>query len=163
MDFLLSPAALFEKEVIRSLLQPYLEELSQLPGENPPYKDSSGMYHYSYLNAYWQESDRFPYLIFVEEKPGGFALVSKHDNQWKMAEFYVRPEFRRQGIGEKVALGIFYKHPGDWHISFNKHNVPGRRLWKKLAGQFTRGVVEETKLDSGHNFVCFSVEIMGLS
>lgn len=63
MTFSIKPATIEEKPVINALLQPYLDEFSRFPGEHPDYKDNKGVYQYPYLDAYWQENIRFPYLL----------------------------------------------------------------------------------------------------
>jgi len=60
MDFNIHAATLNEKPIIHALIQPYLTELSNFPDENPDYKDADGIYIYPYLDAYWQEKERFP-------------------------------------------------------------------------------------------------------
>src|SRR3990170_3553365 len=94
-------AKISEKETIKNLLQPYLTELSVFPDEDPDYKDRNGTYLYPYLDAYWKEKERFPYLMYCEEQIAGFALVRvrvEDDGLWEIAEFYVLLEFRRRGL-----------------------------------------------------------------
>jgi predicted acetyltransferase len=157
VSFSVRPGVPEEKTTIHSLLQPYLDELCRFPGEIAEYKDEYGVYQYPYLDAYWQETERLPYLIFVEEKPAGFALVSKYDDQWNMAEFYIKPELRRRGLGEAAALDILSKHPGLWQISFNRHNSAGQKLWYKLAGKSAKGEIVEGHLDANHEYLRFPV------
>ena len=104
-------AAMNQKELLRVMLQTYLEELSRLPGEIVNYKDETGVYHYPYLDAYWLESEKHPYVLYSDDSVAGFALVRLGVNHWEMAEYYVRPEFRRMGIGEGAAIDIFEATP----------------------------------------------------
>ena len=146
-----------EKTIIHSLLQPYLDELCRFTGEIAEYKDEHGIFQYPYLDAYWQEKERFPYLLVADERIAGFALVRKDNDHWEIAEFFIKPEFRRRGLGEAATLVILKKHPGLWQISYNKHNKPGQHLWIKLAEKFTKDKVKTGELDVSHDFVSFSV------
>jgi len=57
MVFSTKSATIEEKHVIRSLLQPYLDELSHFPDQDADYKDEDGIYHYHYLDAYWRKRE----------------------------------------------------------------------------------------------------------
>lgn len=153
--FSIRQAAIENRPIIHSLIQPYLTELSVFPDEDPDYRDESGVYHYAYLDAYWREPQRFPYLLYADEAVAGLALVRDAGEYWEMAEYYVKPEFRRLGLAEFAAGDIFLKHPGQWRIEFNKHNEPSRRLWNKLANRLARGKVEKGESDASHDFVRF--------
>jgi predicted acetyltransferase len=156
--FSVKPAAFKDKSILQALLQPYLEELSHFPDEHPDSKDSSGIYLYPYLDAYWQEEGiRFPYLLYSGDDLAGFALVRKEADHWEMAEIYVKPSFRRTGLGRTCAAALFKKHDGEWRIEFNRHNLPSRNLWKSLAERFGEGTVKEDKADGSHDFIEFFV------
>jgi predicted acetyltransferase len=157
MEFSIKPAEISEKETIFGLLQSYLTELSQFPDENPDYKDENGIYQYPYLDPYWQEDDRFPYLFYADDRLAGFSFVRKVRGKWQMAEFYVSPEFRRRGLAMKCAEDIFRIHAGRWAIRFNKHNNPSRQLWKKLADKLAEGDIEEGEADGSHDYIGFSI------
>jgi predicted acetyltransferase len=160
MPFFIKYASLNDKPIIHSLLQPYLAELSGLPDEYPIYKDENGVYLYPYLDAYWQENVRFPYLLYSNAVLAGFALVRKDKARWEMSEFYVKPEFRRLGVAEACAMAIFQRHPGTWSIGFNKHNLPSRALWKKLAVRLSDGDITDGETDASHDYLLFTVDVL---
>lgn len=76
-----------------------------------------------------------------------------------MSEFYVKPLFRRRGLGEKCAEEILFKHPGNWIISFNEHNKAGRHLWKKLGKRLAGDGLEEGKTDNDHELIGFTLSV----
>src|SRR4030042_2057135 len=158
MSFSIKPAILKEKPIIHSLLQPYLDELSRFPDENPDYKDENGIYLYPYLDAYWEEESRFPYLFYIDKKPAGFALVRKVDDHWEMSEYYVKPEYRRRRLGATCAKLVFRNHPGAWRIGFNKANQNSRNLWTKLAGNLASGQIEAGETAASHDYIRFFVK-----
>jgi predicted acetyltransferase len=157
MSFSIKPARLKEKPIILSLLQPYLDELSHFTDERPDDKGENGIYLYPYLDAYWQEKTRFPYLLYSNTALAGFALVRKDGDHWQMSEFYVKPEFRRRGLATACALLIFKKHSGLWRIGFNKHNHASRDLWHKLAENLSHSHIEEGEAGGSHDYILFSV------
>ncbi|OGO18058.1 MAG: hypothetical protein A2Z15_04375 [Chloroflexi bacterium RBG_16_50_11] len=158
MAFSIKPAILEEKRIIKSLLQPYLNELSHFPDEHADYKDQNGIYLYPYLDAYWQDKERFPYLLYDNAALAGFALVKKDGNHWEMSEFYVKPEFRRRGLGTTCATLLFRNHPGAWRIGYNKANRGSRNLWTRLADNLASGPVEAGETDASHDYIRFSIK-----
>ena len=157
MTFSIKPATIEQKQIIYALIQPYLDELSHFPDQNPDPKDGNGVYLYPDLDAYWQEAARYPYLLYSNSKIAGFALVRLDGEHWEMAEFYVLPEFRRRGLAMTCATEIFKRHPGEWRIGFNKHNQPSRALWQKLAEHLSKGEILAGEEDTNHDYIRFSV------
>jgi predicted acetyltransferase len=155
--FSIRRAALSEQPLVRALLQPCFVELSRFPDDHPDPQDENGLYLYPYLDAYWREATRFPYLLLDGEKIAGFALVRHTGFEWEMAEFYVKPAFRRRGLGLTCATLIMEQHPGVWHIGFNRANVAGRRLWTKLPGEAAHGIVRAGQVDGSHDSVTLNV------
>ena len=156
MNFGVKSALVEEKKTIFDLLQPYLDELSHFPGEKVDYKDENGTYHYPYLDAFWRESERYPYLLLSDKKIAGFALARQERDHWEMAEFYVLPEFRRHGLATTCSRYIFKKHPGEWRINFNKYNQAGSAFWQKLARLLSNGDILTGELSTGHCYIRFS-------
>jgi len=161
MIFITKPAVIEEKRIIFDLLQPYLHELSSFPGEEIDYKDGNGVYQYPYLDDYWSQSVRHPYLFLCDNEIAGFALVRKAEEHpakhWEMAEFYVLPKFRRSGLATSCSIDIFEKHPGNWRIDFNKHNQSSRALWQKLVQRISTSDIKVGKLNASHNYISFSI------
>jgi predicted acetyltransferase len=130
MNIEIARAARTEQSFIGDLLNSYLREI--LPtGAEPAYE---------YLPCYWTEPERFPFLIRVEDRIAGFALIRKVDEiapTMEMAEFYVIPEFRRRGIGRYSALAICGKFPCYWRIEVIKANHPAVEFWTKCLAIFS--------------------------
>jgi predicted acetyltransferase len=132
-----------------------LGELSHYPNEHIDYLDDKCIYHYPYLDLYWLEMGRFPYLLLNNNEIAGFALVRQVGTHWEMAEFYVQSEFRRHGLATGCAMKILKKHPGKWMIEFNKHNLAGSALWHKLANYSSKNDIITGSLKDGHDYVSF--------
>ena len=157
MDLSIKSATAEDKEIIFFLLQPYLKELSRYPNEQADYEDEKGIYCYPYLDAYWQEDGRYPYLLLSDRKIAGFALVRRDSQHWEMAEFYVLPEMRRRGFATSFAVQILLKHPGGWRIECNNANAAGNALWSKLARYFSKNQMITGKTIAGRNIIRFNV------
>ena len=157
MENYIKKARIEDKPTIHDFIQPYLNELSSFPDDSPDYKDKNGIYRYPYLDNYWQEDTRYPYLFFRGNKVTGFALVSYYGGYWRMSEIYVIPEFRKLKVAFDCVTEIFKEHPGKWEIQFNKDNTHSRSLWEKLADKFSTGFVSHGSLDRNHDYIRFSV------
>ena len=95
-------AAEQDRPVISNMLQLMLYDLSPLYGE---WIGRNGRYFYEWLDNYWVEPDRYPYLISRQDQLTGFALVKAHSPIserapcWFMAEFFILKAQRRCGYG----------------------------------------------------------------
>jgi predicted acetyltransferase len=134
MRFKITAVSESEKSKLWEALQNYLAELSKLGGRPA----LNGVFPYRYFNAYWDEPDRWPFWIKSEDEIAGFALVRKRDDgAFEMAEFYVRPEYRRSGIGAGSARALFARFPGRWHLSEFKENTAAIAFWRRVLQDFS--------------------------
>ena len=92
------PASISEKSVIKQMMELYLYDLSEFFNVD---LNEHGHYEYSYLDHYWVEEVRHPYLVKVERKLAGFVLVNQSTNlpgsQYCMAEFFILRKYRKKG------------------------------------------------------------------
>ena len=102
-----------------------------------------GCYGYDHIDDYWNEEGRYPYLIRVDGKIAGFALVCPHcnfikgENVRSIGEFFVMIKYRRMGVGKKVAKEIFDRHKGTWELCYLKNNVSSLEFWKNVLSEYT--------------------------
>ena len=102
-----------------------------------------GYYGYDHIDDYWNEEGRYPYLIRVDGKIAGFALVCPHckfidgNNARSIGEFFVMIKYRRMGIGLQVATELFNRHKGTWEVCYLRRNIPASNFWKKVVEQYT--------------------------
>src|SRR5581483_9979360 len=92
-----------DRSVLRHLLELYRYDFSEFDGADV---DLHGEYGYRYLDHYWTEAERHPFLMRSDGKWVGLALVrsgSPHD----MAEFFVMRKYRRSGLGRTAARELF--------------------------------------------------------
>ena len=137
----IEPASPSDRDLVRRLLEFNAYEFSRFDGADV---DARGEFGYEWLDAYWSDEDRHPFLITVDDAIAGLALVRSRDRS-SIAEFLVMPKYRRSGVGTAAARAIFALFPGVWEV----HQVPGNRaateFWHAaIAVEFT-----ETTDDDG--------------
>jgi predicted acetyltransferase len=146
MDLSITPAIHSEKAVLRRLLELYLYDFSEFTGGD---LDEHGLFGYRYLDHYWTEPDRLPFLLRVEGKLAGFALVRRPDadgvaDTLDMAEFFVLRKYRRAGVGRQAALALFSALPGRWEVRETAENLAAQAFWRAVIAEHTSGRFNET-------------------
>ncbi|MFI5264850.1 MAG: GNAT family N-acetyltransferase [Candidatus Kapaibacterium sp.] len=133
----LRPVEMTEKSQLWDLLQEYL-------GENgrrvfAATKNQDGSYSYPYFDHYWQEPTRFPFYIVDEDSVVGFVMIRRlAPVLYSIAEFYVRPHYRRAGIGRSAVTEVFETFPDNsWLISVIHENKPAFDFWMNIAERST--------------------------
>jgi predicted acetyltransferase len=129
----LNPVPLVDKAALKAFLDPYLIAHADLADPERRYGDPTA---YEYFDLYWVEPDRSPYWVIADGQPSGFVMV----NAWSpsglgteraIAEFYVRPELRRRGLGRAAALAAFATHAGLWELQVYRANPLGMAFWPR--------------------------------
>jgi predicted acetyltransferase len=135
-------AELADKEVLRQLLEFNAYEFARL--SHDAVLNEHGRFGYSWLDHYWTEPMRYPFLIQVRGQIGGMVLVTGTDPR-SIAEFLVMPQYRRTGVGLAAARCVFELFGGAWSV----HEAPGNdaavAFWRRaIPVQFI-----ETRDDDG--------------
>ena len=107
--------------------------------------------HEQELMARWfADETSHPLLILKNDKPAGFALVSRPPRHqraqvdFRMADFFITPRSRRLGIGRDAAALIFNRFAGTWEIVEFLYNKPAVAFWRAIVGAYTGGKFRET-------------------
>ena len=156
------PAAAAQTSILANLLQLYAHDFSEFLdveiGED-------GKFTYNPLPLYWMEAGRHPFLIWVDGKLAGFALVKKgsafsgNENAWDLAEFFVLRGYRRRGIGTVAANQLWRRLPGSWEVRVMQLNVAAQRFWKQVISGFVRGEVSPVPFEKdGEKWMVFSFD-----
>lgn len=151
----ISATAYQEKSILRNLIQYYLYEFSQISDVK---LDNTGQFNYRYLDYYWTEPDRYPFLVRVQGDLAGFVLLRRgtyfplqlDSDQAGMliAEFFVMEGYRRQGVGTRAALDLFARFPGRWEIAQEPSNNIGQAFWRAVVKIYGGGEFKEYVLDN---------------
>lgn len=145
------------RQIISNLLQFYTYDFSEYTGHDT---ESSGLFGvYPDLEKYWNEVNRFPYVIKQNEKDIGFVFV-RHIlggdlNYFSIAEFFVMRKYRRQGIGRQVAIQILDLHKGQWEIFQMESNKSAQAFWRSIILDYTKGQFGE-RVENKRTIQCFN-------
>jgi len=151
---MIKTAMLADKSVLDQLLQQYLHELTQF--EKIPVNEA-GQYLYPYLDLFWRESGRYPYLFYHDHTEAGFALVRSEDYYYSMAEYTILTQFRHQGLGTIFATEIIHRHRGRWHIEYNMRNIAGCRFWNNLVNRLVQEDYIKVPAENGREYLEFTI------
>jgi predicted acetyltransferase len=105
------------------------------------------------LDAYWTDPRRHPFLIRIDERLGGFALVQERsrltgeDGVRDVAEFFVMRRYRRRGIGERAARWLFDRFRGRWEVRQKAENEAATAFWRRVIGRYSGGRFEDVVWD----------------
>lgn len=151
-----------DQTVIRNLTHFYIYDLAVIMGWDCP---GSGLFDGNDdLPEYWGKRPEdphyawpadwrgYPYLIRVDGKLAGFALVKKTgEGCFEMGEFFILRIFGGKGIGRHVAHQLFAKFPGRWTVEEMVGNAPAQAFWRKVISEYTSGNYEEST-NKAHGF-----------
>ena len=146
----ITPASIEQQSVIAQLYELYTYEMTDLANFDI---NNNGYYGYSDLPLYWTTPNRYPYLIWVNNKLAGFVLIQQgspidDDNPdiWDIAEFFIMRKFRKKGIGQFVAQSIWASHPGSWQVRVWENNTTAHQFWNNNIEQFMKKTVNPLRI-----------------
>lgn len=148
MEVLIEKLPYEKKLVLNHLMELYNYDFSEF--EDTDVNDF-GLYGYEYIDHYWTDEGRYPYIIKVDGKIAGFVLVrniginSHGEKQYSIAEFFVLKKYRRKSVGKRVAFEIFNTFHGEWKIGQIENNIPANRFWINVISEYTGGNFEEIR------------------
>jgi len=90
----------------------------------------------------------FPFLLRIDGRPGGFALVKRLGTgpaTFDMGEFFVVRQHRRRGIGRRAATWLFDCLAGSWEVRQMPTNAPAQGFWRRVIADYTGGAFIETR------------------
>lgn len=153
-----SRAAADEAHIIANLMQFYIHDFSELwfdrevegeLGVDGRYSD------YPYLDSYWEDPARTPWLFRINGLPVGFALVNDYAHtptpvDQAVAEFFVVRKHRRRGVGLAAAHALFGTAWGVWEAAVVRRNTGALAFWRRAAATYpgVRDLVEEDRHDA---------------
>ena len=105
------------------------------------------------LERWWTEPGRHAFLIRVDAKLAGFALVAERsrltdrEGVHDMAEFFVVRRHRRRGVGVHAAHSLFDRFRGPWEVRQRPENVEATAFWRRVVARYTGGRFEDLVWD----------------
>jgi predicted acetyltransferase len=146
MNIQIRPAEPEEQSILENLMQCYQYDFSEIDGTDC---DEQGQFVDEHLPLYWVEPERHPFLIRVDGRLAGFALVRQMTEReerpapWSMAEFFIMRKYRRLGVGQRAAFELFERFPGRWEVAEIPENVSAIHFWRRVIADYTQGNFEE--------------------
>ncbi|MEZ6017855.1 MAG: GNAT family N-acetyltransferase [Planctomycetota bacterium] len=95
----------------------------------------------------------FPYALFVDGLPAGFALVASGPYiptpgvDFVMWEFFVHHAWRGTGVAAEGVAQVLRRHPGRWEICTYPNAARPVGFWRKALPACALGEVEEALED----------------
>ncbi len=124
-----------KKEEMRGYLNSYLTELSQY--DNSITFDDNGNPIYKWFEFYWNDKGRYPFYLLIDGVIAGITFIREvMPENYEIAEFYVIPDFRRQGNGLWFAEEIANKFIGQMEFSTKLSNISAVKFWDKFSNGF---------------------------
>lgn len=148
MDVDVRSAKRREKEIVKNLMQYHLHDFSEF--EDLQIQDD-GRFEYQFLEHYWEDPNRYPFLIRLDGKLSGFALLRfavqmpTGVGQMDLVEFFIIRSYRRQGVGTEAAKRLWDLFPGRWQLQVLQSNKPAYDFWKKIIGAYTGDNFDERR------------------
>lgn len=134
------------KEIICNLMQLYTYELSFYEDETTNFNmKDNGLYSMSkYIDMYFTDNDRYPFILKVNNNLAGFALVRfNEENMYEIGEFFVLNKYRRNNAGKFMAKKVFEKYQGNWEVRTLLKNKRAQEFWKNVIKEYTDNNYEE--------------------
>jgi predicted acetyltransferase len=158
----LDPAEREHAPILANLLELYAHDFSEFHSLDI---GADGRFGYKSLPLYWSEPNRHPFLIRVDGKLAGLALVKRgseisgNQTVWDMAEFFVLRGFRRRGIGMLATQEVWRHFPGCWEVRVMQSNVLASSFWEKAISNFTLEAIRPVRVEKdGQIWQLFSFE-----
>lgn len=143
-----------KRDILQNLMELYQYDFSEFESEDV---NEEGLYGYKYLDNYWTIPGHFPFLIKVDGKLAGFALVREitlvdphRSSYFKISEFFIMKKYRKEGIGKKTAFYLFDFFSGVWEVAELETNLPAQRFWRKVISEYTDNNFLEVQKDIWH-------------
>ncbi len=142
-----------EKEIARKMLNEYLTELSEFD-DNIVF-DNKGVPVYKWYDPYYfTEKERYAFFLIIDGVRAGFCFIRQmKENEFDIAEFYVAPEFRKEGNALFFANTVTSLFNGDITFSTRHKNLRGIKFWSKFAALFDHS--EFTDDEVWRNFIVY--------
>lgn len=140
-----------QRNILRNLMELYQYDFSTFEFEDV---NEEGLYGYKHLDNYWTIPGHFPFLIKVDGKFAGFALVreiatlvSNSPSYFKISEFFIMKKYRKEGIGKKFAFYLFNLFSGAWEVAELENNLTAQRFWRNVISEYTDSNYSEVQKD----------------
>jgi len=130
------------KELYTNLMEKYFYEFAQWTTIT---MDEKGLYGCDKMvDMYYKNENYLPYIIRVDDKIAGLAVVLCVDSEnidvhFRIDEFFIIYDYRNKGVGQFIVNSILDKHKGKWDLEYATSNLASVKFWLKVIGEYTGG------------------------
>jgi len=127
----ITPVTETNSHLYHNLVQSYEAEFSPITGKKP---NASGLFE---LDTHLGEST-LGFLLMIDNAPAGITAIHSNVAQaYEVCEFYVLPNFRKNGVGMQFAHALWKNYPGDWEIKQIQGAEYATAFWRKTIESFS--------------------------
>ena len=111
------------------------------------------------LKKYQNESGGHIFVLNESLTLLGFAMINRHfrfnEEGYAIAEFYIRPEHQKKGLGRKLAEHVFSEFPGPWEVAVSLKNTSAQAFWEKVIARYSKGrhVIKQGGAFQGYGYL----------
>lgn len=122
-------------DILKRLLQLYLHDISIFFPID--FNSKEGLYLYDDIDKYFDNTENYAYFIMNNDEIAGFVLADKVDSGMVIQEFFVMNNYKRSGIGKKIAFELFDKFKGNWIVKSLPKSMPAENFWNNVIKEYT--------------------------
>lgn len=144
-----------QQQIVSQLCELYTYEMTDLADFDI---NENGYFGYKGLSSFWKSENKYAYLIYVNKKLAGFALIQKGspidkmDTEiWDVVEFFIMRKYRRKGVGEFVAKNLWSSTNGSWQVRVWDNNISAHAFWDKTIRSYVGHMISPKRITyEGH-------------
>lgn len=146
MDVRVAAAGRDEQTSLAGLFELYIYDFSEILSLDV---GDDGRFQLPALDPYWTDPGHQPFLLRVDGRLAGFALVrdrsrlTGREGVRDMAEFFVLRRYRRRGVGVRAAALVFDRFQGPWEVRQRPENRDATAFWRRAIAHYTGGRFDE--------------------
>ena len=140
-----------QRGLLRQLYELYCHDFSPMTGAD---LGADGYWTGDDFLAPWPDDRLQIYLVRVHAQWAGFAWIARGSyldpaiqHHYLMDEFFILRKYRRQGVGEQVAVRLFNSFEGVWEVGEIPENVDAQAFWRRVIGRYTDHHFQEFHVD----------------
>jgi predicted acetyltransferase len=139
-----------QEPILADLLELYARDFSEF---HEVEFGADGRFVYKHLPLYWSHESRYPFLVWVDQEPAGFALVKRGSEisgdatVWDVAEFFILRRHRRCGVGIAAAHDVWRQFPGRWEVRVMESNQGACQFWERAAAKFAGRTIDAARVE----------------
>jgi predicted acetyltransferase len=144
------PANISDYPIVQNMARFYVYDLSRECGfiSSDWALPSDGLYESFDFKDYFQDAEKWAFLIKVDEEIAGFILLNQAgffpETDWNVGEFFVLAKFQTKGVGTSAATQIWNMHPGQWEVSVIPENKNAANFWRRVIADYSHGRYSES-------------------